>query len=110
MNKQAAYATFRGVVGKITRQKEHMHVMLFVNAMNRHGHQVGRKIYNIYLFDTAFTSTTPYLQEGDHIHFDNVEIDVSDEGKVFFRVKHSTDVLIIAKENRNTLLGRLNNF
>ena len=44
MNKQAAYATFRGVVGKITRQKEHMHVMLYVNAANRHGHQIGRKI------------------------------------------------------------------
>lgn len=110
MYKQTAYATFYGVVGKVTVKKEYMHVMLFVNAANRHGHQVGRKIYNIYLFDTAFSSSAAYLQEGDHVGFDNVELEVSDQGKIIFRVKHSTDVLIVAKENRQILLNRLNKF
>lgn len=110
MNLQKAYATFYGVVGKVTINKDSMHVMLFVNAANRHGHQVGRKIFNIYLFDTAMTSSASYMQEGDHVRFDNVEIEVLDNGKVFFRVKQSTDVLIVAKENRHTLLERLNKF
>lgn len=111
MNVQKAYATFYGVVGKITVNKDHAHVMLFVNAANRHGQQIGRKIFNIYLFDTAFSSSSQYIGVGDHVRFDNVEIEINDaDNKIFFRVKYSTDVLIIAKENRQILQERYNQF
>jgi hypothetical protein len=99
------YGAVASIRKHITEQK--LELLVIVNKCNEYGQHVSQKPYYVTLYDSAAKDLMSKVQKGDMIKIDECDIEINYQTKtVAINCRYSGQVLLIARQNRETILTR----